>query len=305
MTVTSRMLQTDNDIIAMQRAIQQWIAEAGDRGYVHPGDIPHRIFNGLRRFDPKTLLQLWEDNNGLQGWGLVYPNWQVIEVFVAPEHRGKPLESMIFDWAETRLIEWMDKNNVEKRHIAIDVWSGDKYREALSAERDYTFKKDFLSITQRTLEDVSDLPSVDLPVGFSIRHAEGLHEAQLLADVHSGSFDSEWTLDQYQRVMQSPGYHHENEWVVVTSEGRFVAFCIIWLDEVNKVGLFEPVGTHKDFWRRGLARNLMIYMMRKLREKGITVAQVGHELDNPASTNLYASLGFHPKYTLKNNVKAL
>ncbi|MEU4245988.1 hypothetical protein AB0F15_01110 [Amycolatopsis sp. NPDC026612] len=40
----------------------------------------------------------------------------------------------------------------------------------------------------------------------------------------------------------------------VVRSGRFVAQCLIWLDERNAVGELEPVGTLPEFRRTGLAR---------------------------------------------------
>ena len=37
----------------------------------------------------------------------------------------------------------------------------------------------------------------------------------------------------------------------------FAAACTIWFDQVNGVGLFEPVATHPDFQGRGLGKAVM------------------------------------------------
>jgi ribosomal protein S18 acetylase RimI-like enzyme len=61
---------------------------------------------------------------------------------------------------------------------------------------------------------------------------------------------------------------------------------------VNKLGFFEPVGTHRDFQRKGLGKALMSHTLCLMKEQGMQQALIGHETDNPASSNLYASLGF-------------
>jgi hypothetical protein len=48
----------------------------------------------------------------------------------------------------------------------------------------------------------------------------------------------------YRKVMASPGYAPEREWVIESPDGSYVAFTIIWTDHLNRTGLFEPVGTH-------------------------------------------------------------
>ena len=52
--------------------------------------------------------------------------------------------------------------------------------------------------------------------------------------------------------MRSPVYDRDLDIVAVSADDRIGAFCIVWMDAVNRVGLFEPVGTHPDFQRKGL-----------------------------------------------------
>ncbi|MDQ7024939.1 MAG: GNAT family N-acetyltransferase [Anaerolineae bacterium] len=103
--------------------------------------------------------------------------------------------------------------------------------------------------------------------------------------------------------MQKPGYCVEREIVVVAPDGQFAAFTETWLDDVNKVGLFEPVGTHKDFQRRGLGRAMMLHTLHEMKSLGMKTAIVGHEINNPASTGLYNSLGFRTKYEITDYKK--
>jgi hypothetical protein len=39
----------------------------------------------------------------------------------------------------------------------------------------------------------------------------------------------------------------------VAPNGDYVSFCTIWIDERNKYGKFEPVGTHAEYQGMGLA----------------------------------------------------
>jgi ribosomal protein S18 acetylase RimI-like enzyme len=57
------------------------------------------------------------------------------------------------------------------------------------------------------------------------------------------------------------------------------------------VGQFEPVGTHPDHRRRGLASTVMARGLDLMRRRGLDKAYVGTGVTN-ASNYLYASLGF-------------
>jgi ribosomal protein S18 acetylase RimI-like enzyme len=67
-------------------------------------------------------------------------------------------------------------------------------------------------------------------------------------------------------------------------------------DEINHFGIFEPVCTHPDHRRKGLARSLMFEGMRRLRALGATVVCVETGDAVPANS-LYAAVGFEEAYT--------
>ena len=123
--------------------------------------------------------------------------------------------------------------------------------------------------------------------------------------VHEGAFGNAWSDTAYSYVMHMPGYDVNKEYVIVAPDGTFAAFTVTWHDTLNSVGLFEPVGVHKDFHRKGLGRALMYASMRRMQEQGIKTAIVWHGVDNPASTGLYAAVGFLPKYHVHEYKKAL
>lgn len=101
-------------------------------------------------------------------------------------------------------------------------------------------------------------------MGFSFRSARGMEEAAALTAVHNGAFGSIWTPELYRYVMQSPGYAPERELVIQAPDGTFAAFTVTWHDPLNRMGLFEPVGVHRDFQRRGFGRALMLYGLQRL-----------------------------------------
>jgi ribosomal protein S18 acetylase RimI-like enzyme len=259
-------------------------------GWLHPGDIPHRLFNYGRMHKPADLLRLWEDDEGeIAGWALVIPQ----KSFDVQSHDANVIAEAL-DWVESRLTSG-----------SIEIWDSDVFRAAIFAQRGFAPAADELpyAVTQRALDDLPPVP--ELPEGFSIRAAAGVHEAELLSAVHAASFGSQWTVAQYAYVMESPGYAAEREFVVVAPDGRFAAFTVSWHDALNRLGYFEPVGTHPDFRRLGLARAMMIHAMHAMRAAGMTHAWVVHEAaeENPASAALYAGLGFTPQFSTHMWVK--
>ncbi len=76
------------------------------------------------------------------------------------------------------------------------------------------------------------------------------------------------------------------------SEDGTAARATIWFDDVNLVGLFEPVETHEDFRRLGLARAVMTEGLHRMRAAGMRTARVEHDMTNAPAAALYESLGF-------------
>ena len=76
------------------------------------------------------------------------------------------------------------------------------------------------------------------------------------------------------------------------AEVRTVARATTWLDELNGVGLFEPVETDEGFRRLGLARAVMTEGLHRMRAAGMRTARVEHDVTNAAAAALYESLGF-------------
>lgn len=61
---------------------------------------------------------------------------------------------------------------------------------------------------------------------------------------------------------------------------------------MNKVGLVEPVGTHPDFRRMGLARAVMLEGLRRMQAYGMQSVMIASSAENVASRTLYDGLGF-------------
>jgi ribosomal protein S18 acetylase RimI-like enzyme len=100
------------------------------------------------------------------------------------------------------------------------------------------------------------------------------------------------TVPIYEGLRQAPGYLPELDLVVVAPDGRFAAFCLCWLDPVNRIGEFEPVGTHPDFRRRGLAQAVQMAGWQRMKAFGAQQVLVMTPSHNEAAIALYTSLNF-------------
>ena len=278
------------DLAAIGKLAAVSISGDPDCFLLHPGDILHRLFNGMKFEDPAELVTLWEDESGLVAWTAVYARRRSFDAQVRQERRDE-LERPVLFHAESHLVAEMTRLRIEGEDIRAEADGCDAVRgptlEALGwskGEHEYT-------VTRRSLDQV---PSATIPEGFVIRQVRGVEEAAEIAEVHSASFGSEWTPGLYRRVMEAPGYDPRREFVAEAPGGRLAAFTVTWHDHDNRLGLFEPVGSHEEFRRLGLGRAVMVAGMESMKAAGMDAAIVTYELSNPASMALYTSLGFAP-----------
>ena len=282
------------DLAAILAAVGHWNRLPGSCGLLHPGDISHHLSNGLRGADPAPYLHLYEEAGRLVAVVMLYaPRHEGFELLLDPARRGGPLEAGLLAWATARTWAGMQAAGVPGDTVGSDATDGDPIRRDLLLGLGYAADGDPYQIyTTRPLG--GPLPEPVLPPGFTIRPARGIAEAAALGAVHSSAFGSKWPGDAYAAVMRSPAYGAGQEMVCEAPDGRLAAFLIVWLDPVSRSGLFEPVGTHRDFQRRGLGRALMSAGLRLMQDAGMERAVVIHNTSNAAAAALYAAMGFTP-----------
>ncbi len=103
-------------------------------------------------------------------------------------------------------------------------------------------------------------------------------------------------IDVYRSLQSAPGYRLDLDIVIAAADGSFAAVAIAWHDEVNRIGMFEPVGTVPEHQRKGLGQALMYEGFRRLKGLGATVAYIGAGTQ-PEASALYRSVGFDEDFT--------
>jgi ribosomal protein S18 acetylase RimI-like enzyme len=140
------------------------------------------------------------------------------------------------------------------------------------------------------------------PDGWTVRACRGLDEVEKRAEAQHAAFGSSTPMDKYvkrfQRFMQSDVYNPEWDLVAAREDGKIGTFCITWPDPLNRVVLFEPVGTQPDFQRQGLGKAVMLEALRSFRANGMRQAIVTTPADNVPAIKLYESAGFRIDHRL-------
>jgi ribosomal protein S18 acetylase RimI-like enzyme len=301
--MNKRPYHMDSDLKLLQDFNAAALAETDGCGYLHPGDIPHRLFNGNKFFDPAEVMTIWEDDDGVAAWVLTSARFKSFDAQVHPDMRGGDFEREVLMYANAQTVAQMRLHNIEGENYSVDVYQCDPHRSKLLSELGWELEaQSTYVLTRASLEDV-DEPV--LPEGYKIRAVSGIEEATAVAGVHLATFPKAgWTPELYQQVMESPGYASERELVVIGPDGTFVAFALTWYDELNKIGYLEPVGTHKDYRQRGLGKAVVLYGMRQMAANGMRYASVAHFSNNEAAQGLYTACGFKTWHKLDDYSKS-
>ena len=270
-------------------AVTRFIGECWGRDKYtnyHPGDFVHWMSSGYRGEGLEHHFHIAEEKEILAVVELDADSGRYAPVMDA-RRRGGAWESVFHRACLAVMRERMKQG--EKTTVTVNFVRGDKAAKECLEPLGFKAQKADHAVLKRSLDSI---PEAHLPEGFTIRPVAGEHEAQLLADVHNGAFSPKWTEAKYLQVMRTPGFDPERELVVVAPDGRFAAFVVVWVDPVSLTGLFEPVGCHSDFRRRGLTKALMFAGMARMKERGMEEAIVGYKPSNEAAFKLYSSAGF-------------
>lgn len=281
---------TSSDLPKVLQFVGQCFLD-NDFSHYHPGDILHWMSSEHKGSRLDEHFWLYEEQDELVAFAeLPKAAWAQYTLVTDPKRCESSLELALLAACQRVMFERMAQNAPDNLVLSTHVSAKDEQRLELLKGLGYRLEPSKRVLTLQSL--TLPLPTPELPDGFHIRSVAGEDEADLVADVHKGSFGSKWTGAEYLKVMRTPGFAIERELVVVAPDGRFAAFLIYWLDPVSKAGLFEPVGTHGDFQRRGLAKALMYEGMARMVDAGMTRALVEHYSDNVSAARLYASVGF-------------
>ena len=291
MTITARHYRDLNDLEQMQALLVAGRQADNRAYYVHPGDLGRWLFHAGE--NASDHICLWECNSRLAGLSLLSTAQQSFDVFVLPEFHGRALEAKILLWAE--IIQAQTLRKLNNSHIrTMWVAESDLSRINWLKVRGFHPKQQAMLLMQRPL--MGEIQAASLPEGYTIRPAAGRQDACSKALAVHAAFDSDQPLDEIQeqitRFMDSSVYDPQNDILVESLSGGISSFCLLWPDLTTRVGLVEPVGTHPNHRRLGLAKAVLTAGLRRLKDLGMTHASAYVETDNLPAIRLYERLGF-------------
>jgi mycothiol synthase len=289
-----RRYRDEHDLEAMRNLLMAGRKADNGTYYIHTGDLSWWLYYPPLEGDFWDQIYLWDDPaqpGRLLGWTLLSPHWVGFDVFIQPELRGSEIAMDMYLWSEKQA----EKIARAKGKPTVSLWMSreDEIIVNHCIKRGYRLKPDNVHLA-RPLDE--PIPASLIPDGFTVRSCKGEPEVEIRSKAQYSSFDSsapfDCYLERFTNFMRSPVYNPEFDIVAVAPSGQFGAFCIVWTDQTNRVGLFEPVGTHSDFQRKGLGKAVMQEGLRRLQEHKMRSAIVSTNENNDAAIKLYESVGF-------------
>ncbi len=293
--ITSRLYQTEHDLQQMQGLLMEARSRTDDWHYEHIGDLMWCFFLVTCHLDPQQYIRLWHDPAGrLVGYAILSedPN---LNCQVLPEYGEAGIEAEALAWAETRL--------AELRKCDAQFWSG---HLASGVRQDNAGRIAFLEqhgFQPRSYVEVNMLRSLDepipegpLPPGFQVRALAESGEISTRANAEREVW-RQWSVgkvsdDDYARLMRLPGYHRDLDVLAVTPDGVVASYVNGWIDPVNRIGDFGPVGALPAFRRQGLTRAVLLECMRRMKAYGMDRVSVSTGETNTPARGLYEGVGF-------------
>ncbi len=286
-----------SDLVLMQDLVgHAWRTE---RPFVNctAGDLEWWFVNdpAIARED---VIRLWFDDasGDLVGWAFLEPPAS-LDWHVRVDHRGGPVSEEMLDWLEERAARAPVVAGTTSPEATV-TWAmdADEPTRALLARRGYGPTDRTMTHWIRSLPAGGGPPLPDpaafLPDGYRIRSMRWPEDLEARVEVHRSAFaPSSMTVEKLGTLASWSHYAPDRDWVVVAPDGSFAAFANAWWDPDGRIGELEPVGTHADHRRRGLARAACFAALSRLAELGAPEVLVFSETANAASEGLYASLG--------------
>lgn len=290
--LTSHLYHNVSDLQAMV-ALCQSLRQNGQMIYPIAADLYEELADPL----VQASARIWEDHRQ-QAVGFAYVNryQNLVDAFDA-RLLTPDLAAELVAWA----VAAMQRRNQETGETqTLDASALESDLQRISFLERHGFKRQAESSLLYACALDGEIPSPALPEGFTIRPLQGEDELEAYVALHRAAFGTgNMSIEYRQAIMHAPDYIPELDLVAVAPDGELAGFCVcqVFPDDSpraggRKEGWTDPLGTHPDYRRRGLAKALILTGMRLLKGRGMDQVLLGTSSENLAMQSLAKALGF-------------
>jgi GNAT superfamily N-acetyltransferase len=294
-SLTSRFYESEHDLQQMLSLLLEARSRTDDWHYWHVGDLLWWFFMVTCHLNPHEHIRLWHDDTAkLVGFALLGED-PSFDCQVLPEYEWIGIETEALAWVETRLTE-LRTHDVQ--HWSRNLVSGarqDNAKRMMFLEQHGFRRGEYVEVNMlRSLEE--PIPDTTIPTGCQVRAVAEAGEISSRAAVQREVWHP-WSVgkvsdDDYARLMQLPGYHRDLDVVAVTADGVTAAYVNGWIDPLNRIGDFGPVGALPVYRRQGLTQAALLECLRRMQARGMDRVSVSTGENNTPARRLYESVGF-------------
>ena len=294
--LTSRLYESERDLHSMLDMLMVARSRTNDWHYAHVGELLFNFFMVLCHLDPRQHIRLWYDAGGTLVAYAILGEDPSFDCQVLPEYEWTGIESEAFAWAEAKVSLL---RNQEAAAWGGEFVSGarqdDPGRISFLEQHGFQYYGRFAEVNM--LRSLSEpIPELPVPFGYQVRTLAGVGEIPDRAAAHREVWHP-WTVGNvsdadYARFMQLPGYFRELDVVTVTPDGVIASYVNGWIDPLNRIGDFGPVGARLEYRRQGYTRLALLESLRRMQAHGMDRVCISTGISNTPALNLYESIGF-------------
>jgi predicted N-acetyltransferase YhbS len=270
--VRSRPFERESDVRLIQELCAETWRRLGPYAPVHVGDVVWWMYQRPNRL-AEARVHLWLEDGACVAFAWNWLSKGALDCVVRPD-RPECLDDVL---------AWAD---------AATVFTQESDSQKIACLEAHGYERVDGDVSNHMVLSLDRDPGEpEVPDGYRLRTV-GPADLERRVEVHRAAFaPSRVVAESYGRLRQAWPYRSDLDHVIEASDGTCAAFCLAWLDEENRAGLLEPVGTHPGHRRRGLATAVCRGAVRALRAAGAAVVVVGSADPSPAET-VYEKIGF-------------
>ena len=271
--LTSR-LYTPDDLESILDLLRRSRTEKRSSEFPTPADLAEL----LSQPDVQVDTRIWvEPTDSPAAFALVDP-YNNLLFEIAPHTSTPDLEMEILLWGRSRIAQRVKPG---RPYPTLDASCLDSDRGRIAWLERNGFVRQAAQTLHLERDLTGSLPAPALPEGFKLRSLQIETELDDWIELHQVAHGTGFMTRQAREAMMAhPGYDPMLDLVVEAPDGRLAAYCICTIDtEENqttgrKVGMTDPIATHPDYQRRGLAFALLLAGMQLLRAHGMEFASL-------------------------------
>lgn len=285
--ITSRLYENEGDYQTIIELLNKI------RPAEHLNDYPVKmdIEENLAAGEIRANTRLWFDEGQPIAWAYVdeFNNlrWEVNGQY------EDVLGAEIVAWGEACI----RKNPTDGEIAMLDASCREDYAARISFLKRHGFRQTEDTSIHMTRALSEPIPEPKLPQGYIIRPIKGTEEAEAVASTHRAAFGTDYmTTENRLAIMNTSEYDPSLDLLVIAPDETVAAYCTCSANDQTRVGFTDPVATHPDHQRLGLARALLLSGMQLLKERGMTSAHLGTSGENIAMQRTAEAVGFKVEY---------